>query len=270
MIEFVVRYVTGIKDTVIIPSPELHLDSLSTNYIRQQIRLQNPQLAKKRLKLLHNGKVLLAHGDFSKDISYLKANLVDLETNAPIKIYIHCIIGDDLTNEELSKEEELDHQPEKSTTEAPRGFDRLLTQGFSNNDISDLRRQFFQIHGANLPNSTDVDALRNLEDRWIDSTVNNEIDEFPTNLNINSGDSANNNTEQQEPTDMGIRSQLIRRESSLQKELFLGVCVGFALGGFALLLLFLDIGGIFGKKTRMAVVSGVIVNLSFGVLRAWS
>lgn len=305
-VQLIVRYVNGLKDTVIdTDSTSPIILNLPTSFIRQQIRTAHPDLAKKRLKLLHNGRVLMSHTNFTKEINYLSTNLDTdddhdnhnkLQDNEPIKIYFHCIIGDDLSDKELQQEESLDQQPVKSTTEAPKGFDRLFSQGFSNEDIEDLRSQFFRLHGSQLPSNATNEQIRELEDRWIDSSVNHEIDEFPANIRLNLNNSTNNGnnnnnsnnsafddnddddtinnnynnnntTTNNNNSNFGVREQMIRRDTQSHKEMFIGVCVGFALGGLALILLFMDVGGIFQKRTRMAVISGVIVNLCFGVLK---
>lgn len=302
-VQLVVRYVNGLKDTIIdTDSTSPIILNLPTSFIRQKIRIAHPDLAKKRLKLLHNGRVLMSHTDFTKEIKYLSTNLDTDDNNnnlqskidEPIKIYFHCIIGDDLNDKELQQEESLDQQPIKSTTEAPKGFDRLFSQGFSNEDIEDLRSQFFRLHGSQLPSNATNEQIRELEDRWIDSSVNHEIDEFPANIRLNLNNSIDNNfnndnsniNNDNEDNDINnsnnnpnnfnnnnsnsnfsVREQMIRRDTQSHKETLIGVCVGFALGGLALILLFMDVGGIFQKRTRMAVISGVIVNLCFGILK---
>ncbi|QPG77191.1 hypothetical protein FOA43_004598 [Brettanomyces nanus] len=285
--EFVVRFVGNNHDIVIpIDGNTIRLKNVSTRYIRQEIRRQDPELSNKRLKLIHNGGVLLNHTDFEKELKYY--NTAD---DSVTKIYVHCLVGDELSGDELAKEEELERQPEKSTTEAPRGFERFLSQGFSQQDIIDLRQQFQQIHGVDTSGQTE-DGLRDLEDRWIDSTVNNEIDEFPANLRIPSGGGSREtgstgtatgastgavgSTRGSDGTGAGDAASTagpggyITRETNVHRELFIGVSVGFFLGVFALFLLAMEAGGIFNKRTRMAIMSGVIVNVSFGVLKAWS
>ena len=80
------------------------------------------------------------------------------------------------------------------------------------------------------------------------------------NANVNS----NSNTNM-----VNVRQLMFQQNLQSHKDMFFAVCIGFALGGLALLLLFLDVGGIFDKKTRIAVLSGVVVNLSFGLLHSW-
>lgn len=339
-IQFVVRYVSGLKDTCIdADSTDAIVRNLPTSYIRERIRAMYPQLKNKRLKLLHNGRVLMSHTDFLKEAVYLHRNLDEdddsgtgsantsgADDGVPVRIYFHCIIGAELSAEELEKEEKLDTQPAKSTTEAPKGFDRLLSQGFSRADIDELRDQFFRMHASHLPANANAAQLRELEDRWIDSSVNHEIDEFPTNIRLgpdggpgahgrgvgrghagraaggdsDSDDDADDDDDDDDdagaaveagnndasnggprgaharsagegPDSVGddIRRSMVRAEMETQKEMFVGVSVGFALGGLALLLLFVDAGGVFGRRTRMAVLCGVVINFAFANLRLW-
>lgn len=272
--ELIIRFVGNVKDLEIPLSSEMQLKDVSTPIIRRRIRGAKPALARKRLKLIHNGRVLMNHTDFEKELGYYRN--MEREAGAPVRIYIHCMVGEDLTDEELAHEEKLEKQPQKSTTEAPKGFDRFLSQGFSQQDVADLRSQFRRIHGGYLSGQSE-DSMLNLEDRWIDSTVNNEIDEFPAGLEA-SGDTqaggapGNGAGAQASGAANGANQNggFVSRSVNIHKDLFVGVCIGFFLGVFAVLLLSMDIQGVFNKRTRMAIVSGVIVNISFGILKVWS
>lgn len=270
-VQFVVRYVNGLKDTIVeVDSTDPAVKGLTAQRVRSEIRKEHPELSTKRLKLLHNGRVLSSQNDFSKEIQYLQDG-----EEGPVRIYFHCIVGEDLTKDELAKEASLDQQPVKSTSEAPKGFNRLLSQGFSETDIEELRQQFLSLHGRSLPPNATREQVQQLEDRWIDSTVGHDIDEFPANIRFDqpTGNTDPDADEGGAGTVTGntanTRHQMIRRNLQAYKDLFIGVCVGFALGGLAIVLLFLEVGGVFSKKTRMAIVSGVIVNISFGILRNW-
>lgn len=270
-VQFVVRYVNGLKDTIVeVDSNDPIVKILTAQRMRNEIRKEHPELSMKRLKLLHNGRVLSSYNDFSREIQYLQEG-----NEGPVKIYFHCIIGENLTEDELKKEASLDQQPSKSTSEAPKGFNRLLSQGFSEADIEELRQQFFSLHGRSLPPNATQEQVQELEDRWIDSTVGHDIDEFPANVRFDqpTGNTDADAGEGTTSTDIGstadTRHQMIRRNLEAHKDLFFGVCVGFALGALAIVLLFLEVGGVFSKKTRMAIISGVIVNISFGILRNW-
>jgi len=113
------------------------------------------------------------------------------------RVYVNCSIGDILTEEELSAEATAATTASKvsfsgsdtgvasggggssgaslpqstsSTTTAPRGFDRLLTTGFTPAEVGQLRLQFLSIQARihtpdTMPSPT---SLRRMEDAWID------------------------------------------------------------------------------------------------------
>ncbi len=161
------------------------------------------------------------------------------------RFYIHCLIGDVLNAEELKKENEMDNKvQEQSTTPAPVGFDRLASAGFSQEDISALREQFRQLYG-DLPTNEDGNGnrdIRQLEERWIDSSVN-EADEF-NGLNAGSSHLGGN------------------------EDLLIGILIGCLLGVLSLFLLKEE--QLFSKRQRMAIVAGFIVNFSFALVRQWA
>ncbi|GME76376.1 unnamed protein product [Ambrosiozyma monospora] len=280
--EFVIRFTNGDHDLVIPVTSNSLLHDVSTRFIRREIRNAKKELTTKRLKLIHNGRVLMDHTDFQKELKYLitppeptpssgdeNSSGSTNDANQPVRIYIHCLIGENLSRAELAKEEELERQPEKSTTEAPKGFDRLLSQGFSQQDILELRAQFQEIHGSLLQNQTE-EALRELEDRWIDSTVNNEIDEFPSGLAATLGSAPTTAGNGQDGAAGGETGTPLAREANMHMHLFFGVSIGYLLGVFALFLLCLEDVGHLNRRTKMAVVAGVFVNFAFGILKAWS
>lgn len=106
------------------------------------------------------------------------------------RLYIHCSIGDivlsdaDLAAEaavastlyqkqDQSTRESYDrnkHQQTSTTTPAPRGFDRLLSAGFTATEVSALRSQFLAVQSVSrTPDTMPSGAeLRDLEDRWMD------------------------------------------------------------------------------------------------------
>lgn len=108
------------------------------------------------------------------------------------RLYIHCSIGDivlsdaDLAAEaaaastlyqkqDRSKDESYvrakqQPQPSSTTTPAPRGFDRLLSAGFTPAEVSALRSQFLAVQSVSRTRDTMPSGaeLRDLEDRWMD------------------------------------------------------------------------------------------------------
>ncbi|KAI8957921.1 DUF2407 C-terminal domain-containing protein [Daldinia sp. FL1419] len=109
----------------------------------------------------------------------------------PQRIYVNCSIGDSLTTAELEAEalaaaapppapsrtsspsSHTSHPPGTplpSTSAAPRGFDRLLSAGFTTAEVNQLRLQFRSIHASRFTPDTlpSPDSFRRMEDAWID------------------------------------------------------------------------------------------------------
>ncbi|TGJ80431.1 hypothetical protein E0Z10_g8329 [Xylaria hypoxylon] len=115
------------------------------------------------------------------------------------RIYVNCSIGDELSLSELDSEAQAaalppptasshpSHHPSStapgsgfrpglglttgiSTTSAPRGFDRLLSAGFTASEVHQLRLQFRSIHSSRYTPDTlpSPDSFRRMEDAWID------------------------------------------------------------------------------------------------------
>lgn len=74
--------------------------------------------------------------------------------------------------------------PPTTTTPAPRGFDRLLSAGFTASEVTALRSQFLAVQSVTRTPDTmpSGEELRDLEDRW--------MDEGSTSANIGGGDGA--------------------------------------------------------------------------------
>lgn len=113
------------------------------------------------------------------------------------RIYVNCSIGDTLTPAELEAEAAAASAPPpplstsqltpslntsssspllppgtpaRSTSTAPRGFDRLLATGFTAAEVNQLRLQFRSIHASRYTPDTlpSPDGFRRMEDAWID------------------------------------------------------------------------------------------------------
>ena len=116
------------------------------------------------------------------------------------RLYIHCSIGDiALSETDLASEASVSStillqqkkqkarpstdtnersplfpsghvQPPPQTTPAPRGFDRLLSAGFTAAEVTALRSQFLAMQSVSRTRDTmpSGEQLRDLEDRWMD------------------------------------------------------------------------------------------------------
>ncbi|KAK9333255.1 DUF2407 C-terminal domain-containing protein [Lipomyces starkeyi] len=230
---------TSIPDLRIpLPAPGT---STPVSALKRQIRKARPaDTSRRRLRLIHAGRVLPDTTDLSPLVrpivdqhSSVTASLPVGEDGEPLTIWLHCSVGDQLTDEELSRESDTGQGP--STIPQPLGFDRLRSAGFSDQDIAQLRTQFNRLHGVAA--GTDSDAARQLEERWIDE-----------------GASAPDTLPDGSPV-------------GVYEDLLLGTVVGFFLGLLALF--FLREGSIFTKRQQMAIIAGIIINVSFAILRVY-
>lgn len=178
---------------------------------------------------------------------------------APVRLYVNCSIGDELSSRDLADEQAAAQnppevpsgdQPSKPagwTRPRPRGFDRLLQAGFTSSEISTLRTQFASIHterfAPDAPPSPDT--LRGLEDDWIDSNAG----ELPS--------SAASPLED----DLGNMSTVL-------DILIRGMMIGFffPLGSLTWLLR----QGVWSEKWQIFVGSGVVLSLTVGVVMSIS
>ncbi|KAI0131360.1 DUF2407 C-terminal domain-containing protein [Daldinia grandis] len=203
-----IRFSASIPDLELdIPHPTLTTVISLKHLIRQ--RLQEPN-SQRRLRFIHGGKILPDNaalssvlrapppppprggldydgGGSSKDKSKSKGKSIPGRPEPPQRIYVNCSIGDSLTTDELSAEAAAAAAPAPSpadpssplsrtptplpsTSAAPRGFDRLLSAGFTTAEVNQLRLQFRSIHASRFTPDTlpSPDSFRRMEDAWID------------------------------------------------------------------------------------------------------
>lgn len=184
------------------------------------------------------------------------------------RIYIHCSIGDIvLSDDDLATEKKLarikqsdgqsqhgqgggDQSAQSSTEDAPRGFDRLLSAGFTVSEVSALRSQFLALQSLthtpeNMPRG---EALRRLEDRWMDEGSTRDGAQEAGGL----GEAL---------TDGGASGQGL-------DDMLYGCVMGFFWPvGCALWLMREE--GVWSWRKGLAVFVGVVVNFGFGMMRAF-
>jgi len=198
-----VRFTTSIPDLPIdIPAPGETTVIALKHLIRSKLE---PPTSKHRLRFIHGGK-LLKDNDLLADVLKVpspppraadpkgKGKETD-DVPPPARVYINCSIGDPLTSVELSAEafaattssieskkkrgakDDVQNggksQQTTNTTPVPRGFDRLLSGGFSPAEVNQLRMQFLSIQSNihtpdTMPSPT---TLRRMEDAWIDDNA---------------------------------------------------------------------------------------------------
>ncbi|KAI0970850.1 DUF2407 C-terminal domain-containing protein [Xylaria arbuscula] len=139
------------------------------------------------------------NGDGGKSKS--KGKSVPGRPEPSARIYVNCSIGDELSTSDLESEAQAAALPPPTTTTAipssihgapspridtagtgigggatttttstPRGFDRLLSAGFTASEVNQLRLQFRSIHSSRYTPDTlpSPDSFRRMEDSWID------------------------------------------------------------------------------------------------------
>jgi len=286
-LDLVIRFSTANPDiTVSIDKPS-RTTALS---LKQQIRTHLPRPASEsRLRLIHAGKVLpdnaalsgtlnvtlppsLARDEGSKsEKAKGKQPLRDTKPTAA-RVYIHCSLGDALTSSELAVEfkqaEEADaallnqtsgpslsttsagpegNNDSTTTTPAPRGFDRLLTAGFTPAEVATLRTQFLAIQSHShtpdtMPSGPELLAL---EERWLDN---------------GSGTNSSNTLEGAEAGGFG------GEDVGGLEDMLYGNLMGFFWPMGAMFWLMRE-EGVWSRRKQIAVLSGFLVNVVFGMLR---
>lgn len=279
-LDVVVRFSTSSPDLI------LHVDkpsSTSNLTLKHRIRSQlEASAATARLRLIHSGKVLADNAALEKSVSVTRPPPPSDESKSakakgkqPLRdvvrpaarVYIHCSIGDALSSVELAAEakiaqeadaaleskatqtttetEQRSGQEDASTTPAPRGFDRLLSAGFTAAEVASLRAQFLAIQAHThtpdtMPTGPDLLAL---EERWLDNTSN-------TAAGGGDGDTGGFGAE----------------DAGGLEDMLWGNLLGFFWPIGAMCWLMRE-EGVWSRRRQIAVLSGFLVNLTFGFLR---
>lgn len=217
--------------------------------------------------LAGNGKA------FGQDKGKGKTPIRDPPAAQP-RIYIHCSIGDIvLSKEELDAEaataypvkgssssrtesqnagqNKQEDENTATTAPTPRGFDRLLSAGFSPAEVHSLRLQFLaiQAHTHTPDTMPSPNTLRNMEDRWLD------------NSNASDGSAIGG----QEGGGLGATGADDGQAGALD-DMIWGTAMGF----------FWPVGclmwgtreeGVFSPRRKIAIVIGVMLNVGLGFVR---
>ncbi|KAF8549221.1 hypothetical protein OG21DRAFT_1500545 [Imleria badia] len=251
-----IRFTEGIPDLVLFVT-----NTDAVRDVKAKIVAARPQLKDRRLRLIHAGRLLtdgtLLHSWLSTledRQSRATSPSTDTASSSPqshIITWLHCSVGPKI---ELGAETEDTQQV--AQLRPLRGFDRLVAAGFSEEDISNFRRQFHSQSSSNyldieIENDEDYDEhARALEEQWIDSM-----------------DSVGN-------------APLV--QTSAQSMILRGIVMGFFFPILPLFFLrdakpaaFWDDGNevqptenvIFPRKTQLGIVIGFMVNMLFGTWR---
>ncbi|KAM3510777.1 hypothetical protein MY11210_005558 [Beauveria gryllotalpidicola] len=259
-----VRFSSGLADLAIdVPAPDATTVLAFKHNLRQRIA------SRSRLRLIYQGRILLDGASLAAVLKPLpaappaaaaadpKGKAVDKPR--PVRVYLNCSIGDELSTAELDAEEaEAANPPEGGGVDQtaaaagsaawkkprPRGFDRLLQAGFTPSEIATLRTQFASIRTERFASDAmpSPDTMRGMEDAWIDGNAG-ELPSSSVAGGALDDDMANMST----VLDVLIRAMMIG--------------FFFPLGSMTWLLR----QDVWGEKWRIFVGSGVVLSLTVGV-----
>ncbi|CCD24955.1 Dsc3p NDAI_0E01390 [Naumovozyma dairenensis CBS 421] len=236
------------------------LDVINTAWLRRMCRELRPsETTSHRLKFIRNGVLLNLHTNLKFQLSQYFNQVESEESDErENKIYVHCIVGTDiLTPEELQDEDKMDEigQNQDGTTTQAIGFDRLRAVGFSEQEVELLRQQFRATYG-DLQNENDDyeqnqhpnneqnnnNDIRQLEEQWMESGTNG-----------NNGNVFDTNSDR--------FNSIPITNFKHNKDLLIGIFIGFTFGIFSFLLMKID--GLFNKRQKMSMFAGIMVNIIF-------
>ncbi|KAL8940171.1 MAG: hypothetical protein Q9216_002959 [Gyalolechia sp. 2 TL-2023] len=151
-------------------------------------------------------------------------------------------------DDEEEEEGEGEEEPQQQ-----QGFDRLLSAGLHPTEIASLRSQFLAItaHSHTPDTMPSPTAMRRLEERWLDSSSSPPSNSNGSNVNGPGGMEIDDN-------DDDGRGAL--------EDMLWGNLMGFFWPVGAAVWLMRE-EGVWSKRRQVAVVTGVLVNLAFGVMR---
>ncbi|KAJ3759444.1 DUF2407 ubiquitin-like domain-containing protein [Lentinula raphanica] len=156
------------------PDLQLSVDEQDTiREVKRLIREQRPEFTHRRLRLIHSGRLLTDNALVS---SWLKPSEGADNSHAT---WLHCSVGQKLEPSEIENEESKE---QVSQIQPARGFDRLASLGFTEEEIAGIRRQFHNQSTSNFLDDRDFDLdedydehARALEEQWIDNLDNNDV-----------------------------------------------------------------------------------------------
>ena len=252
----IVRFSATVPDlTLSITSPKTARASTISSLIRPQLP---SELSKCPLRYIYAGALLPSTtplstalrleqiGEYQTIYIHCSINTANQLSQADIDAEVKDAAALDATSPVVSGTSNLEH--DLPLPQEPQGFDQLLSAGFTATEVASLRSQFLAIQSHthtpdNMPSGAE---MRQLEERWLDN--NNPVGPSST-------------------ADDGEGS-LAGGPGGLEDMLW-GNVMGFfwALGAIVWLV---REEGVWSKRRQIGVLTGVLVNIAFCVLRAGS
>lgn len=275
-----VRFTTSIPDLLLdVPGPDETTVIALKHLIRSKL---DPPTSQHRFRFIHAGKLLKDDDILSAVLKVPSPPPRTPDPNGkgkaveppPPRVYINCSIGDALTSSELAAEAlaatastkkskkngrsevgnrgtaQIAATATATTTPAPRGFTRLLTAGFTAAEVNQLRLQFRSIQSnIHTPDTMpSPNTMLRMEDAWIDDNAGN------------AGTGAGNGGFDFGDDGLG---------GGALDDLLWGNIMGFLwpLGCIGWLI---REGGVWSRRRQIAVFTGFVLSLTFGMLRVVS
>lgn len=276
-LDLIVRFSNSSPDVSIAVLNSTHISILG---LKQRIRSKvEDSTRSNRFRLIYGGRVLAEHASLNKSLGNVatpprrddenkrsdkaRGKLPVRESQTVARVYIHCSVGDVLTLEELETErrqaveadavllsddiptitnaEHSGHESTISTTPPPRGFDGLLSTGFTAAEVASLRTQFLAIQAhTHTPDTMPTGpALLAMEERWLEQP---------------NAPAAGEGGFEELGSDDGL------------DDMFWGTLIGF-FWPMGLMCLFMREEGIWSRRRQLMIMLGFCINLMFGFLR---
>ncbi|KAJ3262620.1 hypothetical protein HK103_000149 [Boothiomyces macroporosus] len=108
------------------------------------------------------------------------------------------------------------------------GFDRLLEMGLEENEVLELRQQFHTLRGVNVLETPNL--ATQAEEQWIENAGNESVE-----------------------------------VSESQVDLLMGLVLGYFAG--IIIIFWLKEANIFSRRQQQGIISGIVINVFFGILR---
>eukprot|EP00761_Pharyngomonas_kirbyi_P000497 gb/GECH01000497.1/.p1 GENE.gb/GECH01000497.1/~~gb/GECH01000497.1/.p1 ORF type:complete len:268 (+),score=55.80 gb/GECH01000497.1/:1-804(+) len=176
---------------------------------------------------------------------------------------VHCVVSDHVPQHHQQRTA-LPHMSgadggddDGSDDGRPRGFDRLVETGLSEEDVELMRRQFYAHRHHLLRGNYSPNELRRIEDEWIDNEAS------PDQGSEEGMDASAMGRDGDEGMTGGMMTPQQRMPEGTNMEMFYGIILGFLLGFLTIILL---AENAVSRKQKTGVLIGLCCNVWFSCL----
>ncbi|KAJ5762435.1 uncharacterized protein N7511_005817 [Penicillium nucicola] len=197
------------------------------------------------------GDIALSDSDLASEAAVASTHLLQEKKKQASKDAVSTLFPRS-SQANTQSQTENQQSAQTTTTPAPRGFDRLLSAGFTSAEVTALRSQFLAVQSVSHTRDTmpTGDQLRDLEDRW--------MDEGSTAAGVAGGGEGIAGGDDDGSIGAGSRGAM--------DDMLWGAVMGFFWPvGCAMWLRREE--GVWSWRKGVAVFVGVVVNAAFGMMR---